>query len=74
MFSIHQELKSEDKLSRLNFCLLLQEKKAQNDGITDRLVFNDEDCFHISGKVNRHNIRIWGTQSPHEILECAVIH
>ena len=71
VYSVHQELKPEDKLARLNFCLSLQEKIAQNDDINGRLVFSDEACFHISGKVNRHNIRIWGTQSPHEIMECA---
>ena len=52
MFSVHQELKPDDKLARLNFCLSLQEKMAQNDDITSRLIFSDEACFHISGKVN----------------------
>ena len=71
MLSVHQELKPDDKLARLNFCLSLQEKMAQNDDITSRLIFSDKACFHIGGKVNRHNIRIWGTQNPHEIIECA---
>ena len=25
--------------------------------------------FSVSGKVNRHNIRIWGSQNPYEVLE-----
>lgn len=25
--------------------------------------------FHISGRVNRHNCRIWGTENPHEPVE-----
>ena len=32
-------------------------------------VFSDEATFHVSGKVNKHNIRIWGSQNPCEVLE-----
>lgn len=70
-FALHQKLKPEDKIARLNFCLSIQEKIAQNEEFASRLVFSDESCFHLSGKVNRHNIRIWGTQSSHEIVEYA---
>ena len=31
--------------------------------------FSDEATFHVSGKVNKHNIRIWGSQNPCEVLE-----
>ena len=48
-----------------------------NDLLTDmeddrfllRLIFSDKATFRISGKVNRHNVRIWGLQDPHEIVE-----
>ena len=33
------------------------------------MFFSDEATFHVSGKVNKHNIRIWGSQNPCEILE-----
>ena len=33
------------------------------------MCFSDEATFHVSGKVNKHNIRIWGSQNPCEILE-----
>ena len=29
----------------------------------------DEACFHLSGKVNRHNVRIWGSKTPHMVIE-----
>ena len=29
----------------------------------------DEACFHVSGKVNRHNARIWGPENPHVVIE-----
>ena len=25
--------------------------------------------FHVSGKLNKHNVRIWGSEHPHEIRE-----
>ena len=33
------------------------------------MCFSDEATFHVSGKVNKHNIRIWGSQNPCEVLE-----
>ncbi|KAJ4451079.1 hypothetical protein ANN_02517 [Periplaneta americana] len=34
-----------------------------------KIFFSDEATFHVSGKVNRHNVRIWGSQNPHSIQE-----
>ena len=33
MFSVEQELKPEDKLARLDFCMSLKKQIAQNDGL-----------------------------------------
>ena len=33
------------------------------------MCFSDEATFHVSGKVNKHNIQIWGSQNPCEVLE-----
>jgi hypothetical protein len=33
------------------------------------IVFSDEATFHVSGKVNRHSCRIWGSENQHEIME-----
>src|SRR5207253_3199142 len=35
----------------------------------NRILFSDESTFHVPGKVNRHNVRIWGTENPHEVKE-----
>jgi hypothetical protein len=32
-------------------------------------LISDEVTFHISSKVNRNNIRIWGTKQPHAQIE-----
>ncbi len=33
------------------------------------LFFSDECVFHVSGKFNKHNFRIWGTERPQETQE-----
>ena len=35
----------------------------------EKLVFSDEATFDICGKVNRHNVRIRGTENPHATIE-----
>ena len=54
------QLKDTDKPARHEFCTDMLEK-LEDDGFDDRLVFSDEVTFHLSGKVNKHNTRIWGT-------------
>ena len=41
----------------------------ENDDFEDRIVFSDEATFHINGRVNRHNVRIWGSEHPRQIIE-----
>ena len=36
---------------------------------SERIVFSDEATFHLSGKVNKQNVRIWGLQNPHAHIE-----
>jgi hypothetical protein len=35
----------------------------------DKIIFSDEATFHISGKVTRHNLIIWGSQNLHQVVE-----
>ena len=37
--------------------------------LTTLTVFSDEATFHVSGKVNKHNIQIWGSENPCEVVE-----
>jgi len=42
----------------------------ENDpSILNNIWFSDEAVFHLSGRVNRHNTRIWGTENPKVIEE-----
>jgi hypothetical protein len=34
-----------------------------------KICFSDEATFHLSGKVKRRNIRVWGSENPHAVVE-----
>lgn len=64
-----QALRRGDKERRVEFCRFVLGKMEDDDSFVPRLVFSDEATFHLNGKVNRHNVRIWGTEQPHEIVQ-----
>jgi hypothetical protein len=35
----------------------------------DKIVLSDVATFHLSGKVNHHNLIIWGSQNPLQVVE-----
>jgi hypothetical protein len=41
----------------------------EEDGFAEKLVFSDEVTFHVCGKVNHHNIRIWSMGNPDATVE-----
>jgi hypothetical protein len=41
----------------------------EEDDFIESLNFSDEATFHISGKVNRHHVRIWRTEKPYARIE-----
>jgi hypothetical protein len=45
------------------------QERLEVDGFEYRLVFTDEATFHLCGKVNRHNLRFWGTENPRATLQ-----
>ena len=63
-----QHLKDTDRPACEDFCTQMQ-AMLEEDGLDDRLMFSDEATFHLTGKVNKHNTRIWGTEHPHSTLE-----
>ena len=34
-----------------------------------RVCFSDESTFHVSGLLNRHSLRIWDLENPHDTCE-----
>jgi hypothetical protein len=63
-----QALTENDKQLRTVFSVNMLEF-LENDDFGDRIVFSDEATFHINGRVNRHNVRIWGSEHPRQIIE-----
>ena len=63
-----QAITADDKGKRKQFYVDMQEK-LEEDELNERLVFSDETSFHTNGKVNRHNVRIWGQENPHATIE-----
>ena len=45
------------------------QEKREEDQFNERLVFSDETTFHTNGKVNRHNVCIWGEENPRATIE-----
>ena len=64
-----QHLKRTDKTKRATFCMDMQENIDNEDGFLEKVIFSDEATFHLSGKVNKQNVRIWGTENPREFVE-----
>ena len=64
-----QHITDEDKVARMQFCVEMFDRIADNETFLDNVIFSDESTFHISGKVNTHNCRIWGSENPHETLQ-----
>ena len=40
-----------------------------DDDLPAKIIFSDEATFHLSEKVNRHNVRIWGSENPNATPE-----
>jgi len=53
----------EDNDRRVEMCETLFYHYENDPSILDNIWFSDEVVFHLSGRVNRHNTRIWGTKT-----------
>jgi hypothetical protein len=45
------------------------QEALEDEDFSSIVIFSDEPMFHLSGKVNRHNVRVWGTEPPHAIVQ-----
>ena len=66
--SMLQKVCEADKVTRQHFCIEMSDRKG-GMRFRDNLIFSSELIFHISGKVNTNNCRIWGSKDPHETLQ-----
>jgi hypothetical protein len=51
------------------FCTDFQATADEDETFLSRVVFSDDTTSHLSGLVNRHNLRIWGAENPNTFVE-----
>jgi hypothetical protein len=67
------------------FATEMLQRIDEDNGYLTRVSLSDEATFYTSGKINRHNVYIWGLESPRVVLEnerespkinvwCALMH
>ena len=54
---------------RKEFAVNMLERISKDEAFLKRVCFSDEATFHVSGNLNKHNIRIWGSENPHASRE-----
>jgi hypothetical protein len=65
-----QVFRAGDKEMRVEFCDAMLHN-TEGDSFLPRLIFSDEVTFHLTGKVNSHNVLTWGIQNPRQTVEHA---
>ena len=56
-----QALQSNDMPRRKEFAVNMLQRISEDEAFLRRVCFSDEATFHVSGKLNKHNVRIWGS-------------
>jgi len=64
-----QQLSDENHRCRLDFCVQLQDLMSFGDHFLEKVQFSHDATFHVSGAVNRRNVRIWGSENPHTYVQ-----
>ena len=58
-----------NKEERSGFCQTINERTENKPGDLGLIVFSDEVHFHLSGHVNKQNMRFWASQQPHKHIQ-----
>lgn len=58
-------LQPDDAPRRAEFAADMLQRIDDDDRFLKRVLFSDEATFHVSGVLNRHNVRIWGSEPPY---------
>jgi hypothetical protein len=64
-----QHATAQDKEVQHKFCSGFISILEDDKHLASKIVFSDEATLHLLEKVNRHNLRIWGSNNPHEVIE-----
>ena len=66
---ILQELKPNDRPKRKVFALDMLSHIEDDEDYLKKVMLTNKACCNVSGKVNRHNMRIWGSENLHVVIE-----
>lgn len=55
-----------NKAEREIFCENISQRIEHDPGLLDLIFFSDEAHCHLSGHINKQNIRFWAQAQPHE--------
>jgi uncharacterized protein YpiB (UPF0302 family) len=56
-----QAITPDDRVARKKFAVTMLEKVDEDNELLRKIMFSDEAAFCVSGKVNKQNVRIWGS-------------
>jgi hypothetical protein len=68
-YQLLQHVTAKDKEVCYIFALTFFQDLKITELFTAKNVFSDEATFLLSGNVNQHNLRIWGSNNPHKVIE-----
>jgi hypothetical protein len=66
---VAQAITPDKRVARKEFAVTTLEKLDEDNEFLRKIVFFDEATFHVSGKVNKQNVRIWGSEHPRATVE-----
>ena len=58
-----------NKHQRYKFCQEISRRIENKPDLLDVLLFRGEAHFHLSGHVNKQNMRFWALSQPHEHVQ-----
>ena len=64
-----QALQPNDMPRRKEFAVNMLQRIFEDEAFLKLVCFSNEATFHVSGKLNKHNVRIWGSENPHATRE-----
>ncbi|GFW83207.1 DUF4817 domain-containing protein [Trichonephila clavipes] len=62
-------IKPDDYAKRYGFAVDILHRLDADEHFLNRVLFSDESTFHVSGMVNKHNVRFWGSEQPYVVRE-----
>jgi hypothetical protein len=62
-------VKEQDKPSHANFCRQFLDILTNDEGDLDVLIMSDEAHFHVSGYINKQNVKCWSSKSCMQLHE-----